>query len=94
MGQYTHYAVDDTAEWVQKAVKSGISLVELEANAKRMREGRWDREQRRIRAAQKAEKDKQDEASKDLIKSHGKKAKRTDEEIHGKGNLEEMLGNG
>jgi len=94
VGQYTHYAVDDKAEWVQKQVAGGKDLVELEANAKRMREARWNREQKRYRASKKVVKTTPEnpEEKGTKLKRGGKEY--TDEEIHGSGTLEESLGNG
>lgn len=93
-GLYTHYSVDDSAEWVKEAVKGGTSLVELEANAKRMREARWNRARKAKRKAQKSFKDPFGRDSGENKPLPKKKKKLTDEERQGKGNLEEQLGNG
>jgi len=45
-GQYTHYAVDDKAPWVQAAVNRGTKLSTLEENAQRMRHARWERKKK------------------------------------------------
>lgn len=93
-GAYTHYAVDDTAEWVKAEVKAGTSLVELEANAKRMREARWSRARKAKTKAQKSFKDPFGRGGAEKIQKPKKKEKLTDEERHGKGKLEDQLGNG
>jgi hypothetical protein len=78
-GQYTHYAVDDTAPWVQAAVKQGTNLSTLEENAKRMRHARWERQQRAERATKKKEKDKDDKkntAERKRVAAQNKKEKK------------------
>lgn len=93
-GLYTHYAVDDKATWVVQAVKDGTLLVELEANAKRMREARWNRARRAKRKMSPKFKDPFERDGTEKKQTPKKKEKLSDEDKQGKGNLEEVLGNG
>ena len=93
-GAYTHYAIDDSAEWVKNAVKEGTSLIELEANAKRMREARWNRARKAKIKVQKIFLDPFGRGEKVKKTARVKKEKLTDEERHGKGTLEDKLGIG
>lgn len=96
-GQFTHYAVDDTAGWIQKALKAGITLETLEENATRMRYGRWDRARRAERAAKKKKQDEIDKKNAAAIKAEKdkkKKEKKERLEEPSKASLESHLGNG
>jgi len=95
-GQYTHYAIDDTAEWIQKARKQGKTLLELEDNAKRMRHARWDRARRAERAA-KRKQDEIDKKNAAALKAAELEKKKAKKEIIGepsKASLKDHLGNG
>jgi hypothetical protein len=95
-GQYTHYAIDDTAEWIQKARKQGKTLLELEDNAKRMRHARYDRARRAERAAKKKKQDEINKLNAANIKAEKEKEKAKKERIGepSKASLQNHLGNG
>jgi hypothetical protein len=96
-GQYTHYAVDDTAPWVQLALKRGVKLSTLEENAQRMRHARWERQQRADRAAKKKKQDdvnKKNTAEIKRVAAQNKKEKKERLEEPSKAVISDALLNG
>lgn len=90
-GAYSVYAMEETQEWVQTCLSEGKTLAELADNAKRIRQGRYDRMMRAIRKKEREEKKKEAEA---LLAAEKAKKKQDDVDIKGKATLEEHLGNG